>query len=106
MSNQLLFYGVGFAVFLTALLFCHAYELDNTYIYLPLACFLGFKVSMKIFLYIFPTAFDSPPPPEPKSRQGKKKAAKDAATYAKRYEKMTKVEADAARKAAEARALD
>ncbi|KAF9352555.1 hypothetical protein BGX26_009660 [Mortierella sp. AD094] len=106
MSNQPLFYAVGFGIFLIALLFCHAYEINNGIIYYPLATFVGYKVSMKAFLYVFPTAFDSPPPPEPKTRQEKKKAAKEAEAEARRNEKIAKKEADAARKAAEARSRD
>ena len=56
--------------------------------------------------YFLPTAFDPPPPPTPTSRQGKKKAAKDAELAAKRNEKYTRMQADADRKAAEAREFD
>ncbi|KAF9165847.1 hypothetical protein BGX21_008477 [Mortierella sp. AD011] len=119
MSNQPLFYAVGFGIFFIALLFCHnltshdwfslshkAYDINNGIIYYPLAMFLGYKVSMAAFLYVFPTAFDPAPPPEPKTRQEKKKAAKEAEAEAKRNVKMARKEADAARKAAEARLLD
>ncbi|KAF9436606.1 hypothetical protein BGZ76_003480 [Entomortierella beljakovae] len=103
MSNKPLFYGVAAAIFLVALLFCHAYELDNSFIYIPIAIFLGFKISMSLLLYFMPTAFDPEPTPEPKTRQEKKKAAKDAEALARRNEKNAKKEADAARKATEAR---
>ncbi|KAI1302844.1 hypothetical protein EDD11_005468 [Mortierella claussenii] len=106
MSNQPLFYAVGFGIFLVALLFCHAYGLSNSYIYYPLATLLGYNISMKAITYFFPTAFDAPPPPEPKTRQEKKKAAKEAEAQARRNEKMSRIEADAARKLAETRERD
>ncbi|KAF9111489.1 hypothetical protein BGX27_004853 [Mortierella sp. AM989] len=106
MFNQVLFYSVGFGIFLIALLFCHAYGLDNSYLYYIPATVLGYKVSMSLLLYFVPTAFDPPPLPEPKTRQEKKKAAKEAEAHAKRNEKFAKMEADAARKAAEARLQD
>jgi len=67
---------------------------------------MGYKISMTAFNYFLPTAFDSPPPPVPTTRQGKKKASKDAELAAKRQEKWAKMQADADRKAAEARELD
>ncbi|KAG0308542.1 hypothetical protein BGZ98_007628 [Dissophora globulifera] len=106
MSNQLLYYTAAFGIFLVALLFCFAYDINNGYIYYPLALFLGFKASAKFINYLSPTAFDPPPPPEPKTRQEKKKAAKDAEAQAKRNEMLLRREADAARKAAEAREFD
>ncbi|KAF9915712.1 hypothetical protein BX616_005567 [Lobosporangium transversale] len=106
MSYRPLFYAVGFGILLVSLLFCHAYDINNSYIYYPLATFVGYGISMRVINYFSPTAFDAPPPPEPKTRQGKKKAAKEAEALAKRAEKNARKEADAARKAAEARARD
>ncbi|KAG0206135.1 hypothetical protein BGX28_002355 [Mortierella sp. GBA30] len=106
MSNQPLFYAVGFGVFLVALLFCYAFEVSNSYVYYPLAVFLGYKLSMNLINYFVPTAFDTPPPQAPKTRQEKKQFAKEAELQAKRNEKLARKEADAARKASEARQRD
>ena len=67
---------------------------------------IGYNISMHAIDYFFPTAFDPSPPPVPTTRHGKKKAAKEAEMAAKRYERLTKMQADADRKAAEARELD
>lgn len=83
-----------------------AYGINNSYIYYPLATLLGYAISMRLINYFMPTAFDPPPPPVPKTRQEKKRAAKDAEVLAKRNEKTAKAEADAARKLAEARKRD
>lgn len=61
---------------------------------------------MRVINYFLPTAFDTPPPPAPKTRQEKKKATKEAEFAAKRNEKNSRMQADADRKAAEARELD
>ncbi|KAF8933304.1 hypothetical protein EDD21DRAFT_171083 [Dissophora ornata] len=106
MSNQPLYWVVGFGIFIISLLFCYAYDLNNSYVYYPLAMLVGYNISMKAIDYFMPTAFDPPPPAEPKTRQEKKKAAKDAEAQARRYEKILRTEADAARKAAEARERD
>ncbi|CAO3566472.1 unnamed protein product [Mortierella alpina] len=106
MSNKPLFYAVGFGILIVALLFCHAYELSNAYIYYAVAGVLGYVVSTHLINFFMPTAFDSPPPPVPKTRQEKKKLAKEAELQAKRNEKTAKKEADAARKIAEARQRD
>ncbi|KAG0047538.1 hypothetical protein BGZ83_007419 [Gryganskiella cystojenkinii] len=106
MSNTILFSAVGFAVFIIALLFCHAYDITNAYIYYPLAILIGYNISMRGINFFMPTAFDPPPPPVPTTRQGKKKAAKEAELAAKRQEKFTRMQADADRKAAEAREFD
>ncbi|KAF9576174.1 hypothetical protein EC968_010297 [Mortierella alpina] len=106
MSNQPLFYAVGFGILIVALLFCHAYELSNAYIYYAIAGLLGYNLSMKLITFFMPTAFDAPPPQAPKTRQEKKKLAKEAELQAKRNEKMARKEADAARKVLEARQRD
>ncbi|KAF9187591.1 hypothetical protein BGZ51_003437 [Haplosporangium sp. Z 767] len=103
MSNQPLFLAVGFGIFVIALLFCHAFEVSNSYIYYPLAVFAGYNISMKLIGYVSPTAFDPPPPPAPRNRQEKKKKEKEAELQARRNEKLARKEADATRKAAEAR---
>ncbi|KAF9389803.1 hypothetical protein CPB97_010633 [Podila verticillata] len=105
-DNTLLFAVVGVAVFFIALLFCHAYEISNSYIYYPLACFVGYKLSMSVINYFAPTAWDAAPPPPPKNRQEKKKFAKEAEQQAKKAEKLTRKQADAERKLAEARERD
>ncbi|KAF9963870.1 hypothetical protein BGZ65_008654 [Modicella reniformis] len=106
MSYTPLLYTVGLGIFIVGLLFCHAYDISNSYIYYPLAMLLGYNISMKLMNYLMPTAFDPPPPPAPRTRQEKKKAAKDAETLVKRNEKTAKMEADAARKLVEARQRD
>ncbi|KAG0017964.1 hypothetical protein BGZ81_010456 [Podila clonocystis] len=102
-DNTLLFSAVGVAVFFIALLFCHAYEINNSFIYYPLACFVGYKLSMSAIGYFAPTAWEAPPPPPPKNRHEKKKFAKEAEKEAKKAEKMSRKQADAERKLAEAR---
>ncbi|KAK3821203.1 MAG: hypothetical protein J3Q66DRAFT_438104 [Benniella sp.] len=106
MSYAPLFYAVGFGIFIVSLLFCHAYDISNSYVYYPLATFLGYTISMRFINHFMPTAFDPPPPSAPKTRQEKKRAAKDAEATAKRNEKTARAEADAARKLAEARKRD
>ncbi|KAF9983734.1 hypothetical protein BGZ75_004786 [Mortierella antarctica] len=106
MSNQPLFYAVGFGILIVALLFCHAYDLSNAYIYYAVAGFLGYKLSMNLITFFMPTAFDAPPPQAPKTRQEKKKLAKEAELQAKRNERTARKEADAARKVLEARQRD
>ncbi|KAG0231774.1 hypothetical protein B0O80DRAFT_209524 [Mortierella sp. GBAus27b] len=103
MSHAALFYTVGFGIFIVALLFCHAYGISNIYIYYPLAVFLGYMLSMKLINYLSPTAFDPAPAPVPKTRQERRKATKDAETFAKRNEKNARIEADASRKIVESR---
>ncbi|KAG0257294.1 hypothetical protein BG011_004038 [Mortierella polycephala] len=103
MSNQPLFLAVGSGIFIIALLFCHAFEVSNSYIYYPLAVLLGYNISMKAIGYVSPTAFDPPPPPAPRNRQEKKKQEKEAELQARRNEKLARKEADATRKAVEAR---
>ncbi|KAF9418667.1 hypothetical protein BGZ94_009619 [Podila epigama] len=83
-----------------------AFEIHNGYIYYPLALVLGYKFSMALITYFFPTAWEAPPPEAPKSRQGKKKFAKDADAQAKRAEMLARKQADADRKLAEARERD
>ncbi|KAG0324162.1 hypothetical protein BG004_003529 [Podila humilis] len=105
-NNTVLFTVVGVAVLLVALLFCHAFEVSNNYIYYPLAVYVGYNLSMSLVSYVAPTAWDDPPPPPPKNRQEKKKLAKEAEMQAKKAEKLSRKQADAERKLAEARERD
>ncbi|KAF9126943.1 hypothetical protein BGW39_006217 [Mortierella sp. 14UC] len=106
MSNQILYYAVAVGIFLIALLFCYAYELSNSYLYYPLAAYIGYNMSMKLIAYFAPTAWDDAPAPPPKNRQEKKKQAKEAEFQARKAEKISRRDADALRKQAEARERD
>ncbi|KAF9917123.1 hypothetical protein FBU30_000958, partial [Linnemannia zychae] len=79
-----------------------AYELNNAYLYYPLAIYVGYTISMKLISLVAPNAWDAPPPPPPKNRQEKKKLAKDAEFQARKAEKVSRRDADALRKQAEA----
>ncbi|KAF9091706.1 hypothetical protein BGX29_006400 [Mortierella sp. GBA35] len=106
MGNEIIYYSVAAGCFLVGLLFCHAYEISNSYLYYPLAAYMGYSISMKGIAYVAPTAWEDAPPPPPKNRQEKKKRAKEAEFEAKRAEKVSRREADALRKNAEARERD
>jgi hypothetical protein len=92
--------------FLTKPVLSQAYDISNSYIYYPLAIVLGYTISTRLISHFMPTAFDPPPPSAPKTRQEKKRVAKDTEATAKRNEKTARAEADAARKLAEARKRD
>ncbi|KAF9912091.1 hypothetical protein EC991_001037 [Linnemannia zychae] len=106
MSNQIIYYAVAVGIFFVALLFCYAYELNNSYLYYPLAAYIGYNASMKLIAYFAPTAWDDAPPPPPKNRQEKKKQAREAEFQAKKAERVSRRDADALRKQAEARERD
>ncbi|KAF9545598.1 hypothetical protein EC957_010683 [Mortierella hygrophila] len=106
MSNTILYYGVAAGIFLVALIFCYAYELSNVYLYYPLAAYVGYTISMKLLSFFAPTAWEPAPPPPPKNRQEKKKQAKEAGFQARKAEKVSRRDADALRKQAEARERD
>ncbi|KAG0234006.1 hypothetical protein BGW42_006987 [Actinomortierella wolfii] len=97
-DHQLLFAVVGFGVLLVALLFCHAYGISNQYIYMPLSMFLGYRLSSYLINKFYPNFYDPVPPPAPKTRQEKKKLAKETQQNLKREKRLAQLERNAKKK--------